>query len=112
MPHNTSSSSTVLFFYVQGHHSHQYVGHFPGSWPAAHIADPDVHFFFGGGGGGGGGSTNVSFHSPSISSTPTWASLAAYTFPHVLSTWMKVLRINPEFRILRLTFHRKIASIC
>ena len=25
---------------------------------------------------------------------------------------VKVLRINPEFRILRLTFHRKSASIC
>ena len=24
--------------------------------------------------------------------------------------WVKVLRINPEFRILRLTFHRKSAS--
>ena len=26
--------------------------------------------------------------------------------------WMKVFRINPEFRILRLTFHRKSASKC
>ena len=25
-------------------------------------------------------------------------------------TWVKVFRINPEFRILRLTFHRKSAS--
>ena len=24
--------------------------------------------------------------------------------------WVKVFRINPEFRILRLTFHRKSAS--
>ena len=27
-------------------------------------------------------------------------------------TWVKVFRINPEFRILRLTFHRKSASKC
>ena len=26
------------------------------------------------------------------------------------SAWVKVFRINPEFRILRLTFHRKSAS--
>ena len=26
--------------------------------------------------------------------------------------WVKVFRINPEFRILRLTFHRKSASKC
>ena len=54
-------------FYVQGHHLHQYVGYFPGRWPAAHIADPDVHFFifffYFFLGGGGGGSTVVSFHS-------------------------------------------------
>ena len=25
-------------------------------------------------------------------------------------SWVKVFRINPEFRILRLTFHRKSAS--
>ena len=30
----------------------------------------------------------------------------------VAYTWVKVLRINPEFRILRLTFHRKSASKC
>ena len=29
---------------------------------------------------------------------------------HVLSTWVNVFRIIPEFRILRLTFHRKSAS--
>ena len=28
------------------------------------------------------------------------------------STWVKVFRINPEFRILRLTFQRKSASKC
>ena len=28
----------------------------------------------------------------------------------ILETWVKVFRINPEFRILRLTFHRKSAS--
>ena len=27
-------------------------------------------------------------------------------------TWVKVFRINPEFRILRMTFHRKSASNC
>ena len=26
--------------------------------------------------------------------------------------WVKVFKINPEFRILRLTFHRKSASKC
>ena len=26
--------------------------------------------------------------------------------------WVKVFRINPEFRILSLTFHRKSASKC
>ena len=26
--------------------------------------------------------------------------------------WVKVFRINPEFRILKLTFHRKSASKC
>ena len=29
-----------------------------------------------------------------------------------LLTWVKDFRINPEFRILRLTFHRKSASKC
>ena len=28
------------------------------------------------------------------------------------NSWVKVFRINPEFRILRLTFHRKSASKC
>ena len=28
-----------------------------------------------------------------------------------LNAWVKVFRIIPEFRILRLTFHRKSASI-
>ena len=28
------------------------------------------------------------------------------------NTWVKVFRIIPEFRILRLTFHRKSASKC
>ena len=30
----------------------------------------------------------------------------------VFNAWMKVFRIVPEFRILRLTFHRKSASKC
>ena len=30
----------------------------------------------------------------------------------VNNTWVKVFRINPEFRILRPTFHRKSASKC
>ena len=30
----------------------------------------------------------------------------------VFSAWLKVFRINPEFRILRLTFHRRSASKC
>ena len=29
-----------------------------------------------------------------------------------ICTWVKFFRINPEFRILRLTFHRKSASKC
>ena len=29
-----------------------------------------------------------------------------------ITAWMKVFRIIPEFRILRLTFHRKSASKC
>ena len=32
--------------------------------------------------------------------------------PHDKPTWVKVFRINLEFRILRLTFHRKSASKC
>ena len=31
---------------------------------------------------------------------------------YLLDTWVKVFRIIPEFRILRLTFHRKSASKC
>ena len=31
---------------------------------------------------------------------------------HPALTWVNVFRINPEFRILRLTFHRKSASKC
>ena len=30
----------------------------------------------------------------------------------LLNTWVKIFRINPEFRILRLTFHRKSTSKC
>ena len=30
----------------------------------------------------------------------------------ISDTWVKVFRIIPEFRILRLTFHRKSASKC
>ena len=30
----------------------------------------------------------------------------------IMSKWVKVFRIIPEFRILRLTFHRKSASKC
>ena len=29
-----------------------------------------------------------------------------------ISAWVKVFRINPEFLVLRLTFHRKSASKC
>ena len=29
-----------------------------------------------------------------------------------INSWVKVFRIFPEFRILRLTFHRKSASKC
>ena len=29
-----------------------------------------------------------------------------------MNAWVKVFRINSEFRILRLTFHRKSASKC
>ena len=29
-----------------------------------------------------------------------------------IAPWVKVIRINPEFRVLRLTFHRKSASKC
>ena len=32
--------------------------------------------------------------------------------PKWVDSWVKVFRINPEFRILRLTFHRKSASKC
>ena len=32
--------------------------------------------------------------------------------PHGKYAWVKVFRINPEFRILRLTFHKKSASKC
>ena len=32
--------------------------------------------------------------------------------PHLTCAWVKVFRIIPEFRILRLTFHRKSASKC
>ena len=39
---------------------------------------------------------------------PDWtADLGPYCLPYTL---MKVFRINPEFRILRLTFHRTSAS--
>ena len=31
---------------------------------------------------------------------------------HNTTAWVKVFRIPPEFRILRLTFHRKSASNC
>ena len=30
----------------------------------------------------------------------------------IISAWVKVFRSIPEFRILRLTFHRKSASKC
>ena len=30
----------------------------------------------------------------------------------ILSAWVKVFRINTEFRILRLTFHKKLALKC
>ena len=31
---------------------------------------------------------------------------------HHILAWVKVFRINPEFRILRQTFHRKSAPKC
>ena len=37
--------------------------------------------------------------------------LKSHAGPYGLS-WVKVFRIIPEFRILRLTFHRKSASKC
>ena len=40
-----------------------------------------------------------------------WESVGFQT-ADVMSAWVKVFRINPEFRILRLTFHRKSASKC
>ena len=30
----------------------------------------------------------------------------------ITRAWVKVFKINPEFRILRLSFHRKSASKC
>ena len=36
--------------------------------------------------------------------------LKVYTIYDSISTWMKVFRTIPEFRILRLTLHRKSAS--
>ena len=36
----------------------------------------------------------------------------SFPLPCHYKAWVKVLRINPEFRILRLTFHRKSASKC
>ena len=38
--------------------------------------------------------------------------LAHSAFEYMLQTWAKVVRTIPEFRILRLTFHRKSASKC
>ena len=35
-----------------------------------------------------------------------------YLFAFLAFTWVRVVRINPEFRKLRLTFHRKSASKC
>ena len=46
------------------------------------------------------------------------AELVAVLVPMAISeeiamyAWVKVFRIIPEFRILRLTFHRKSASKC
>ena len=36
----------------------------------------------------------------------------SYQGNHVIILWVKVFRSIPEFRILRLTFHRKSASKC
>ena len=38
--------------------------------------------------------------------------LKVYTNFDTISTWTKVFRSIPEFRIFRLTFHRKSASKC
>ena len=40
------------------------------------------------------------------------AAAAAAAAAAVLTTWVNVFRIIPEFRILRLTFHRKSTSKC
>ena len=43
-----------------------------------------------------------------------WTAVVAWFYSHLslvaIITWVKVFRINPEFRILRLTFHRKSAQ--
>ena len=36
----------------------------------------------------------------------------SYDKSQFLMTWVKVFRIIPEFRILRMTFHRKSSSKC
>ena len=49
-----------------------------------------------------------------VAETPHFVILSA-KWLRILSgdiTWVKVFRIIPEFRILRLTFHRKSASKC
>ena len=44
----------------------------------------------------------------SLSKTLYWL-LSTGSIPEDLSSWVKVFRIIPEFRLLRLTFHRKSA---
>ena len=46
------------------------------------------------------------------SATETSKNLENLDVASVAISWMKVFRIIPEFRILRLTFHRKSASKC
>ena len=43
---------------------------------------------------------------------PDYESVLAVILHHCIDSWVKVITINFEFRILRLTFHRKSASKC
>ena len=52
--------------------------------------------------------SNISFYFDSLGMDTCWFLHAMY-FAYFIA-WVKVFRINPEFRILTLTFHRKSAS--
>ena len=66
------------------------------------------------------GDVNLFFNDPDDKTVAEVEIMIAGNFDTVQSlyntlcynTWMKVFRINPEFRILRLTFQRKSASKC